>query len=359
MEVERGLAKTVAVLWAAALAACASADPPALVEAEDAKPSPVTTEPWREAMASVPDLDEAARFFREIGGFETVWRGSVSEGDLIDNWDLPDGASGEALVLRAPGREHGLIRLIRFDDAGRKVPTRPGARAWDTGCFFSLMVRAKNMSAIYDDAVAMGWWTETPIADLQFGASTLKIVIFRGPGGMQVQAYERLSPPLPEAFGDFERLSQPFNIMQMVRDREAMRVLAEGVLGFDRFWFGEPYTDPEPTFMPLGIPYNLTTEIPYKAGIFYPVEGEFGRLEAIEINGLEGRDYAERCNAPNFGWLSVAYPVEDAEAAARTILERGWTLETEPARIDRPPYGEVALFRIKTPDGANIEFFSE
>ena len=40
---------------------------------------------------------------------------------------------------------------------------RPGSRAWDTGCYFSLMVRMKGMPSIYDDAIRLGWWTETPI----------------------------------------------------------------------------------------------------------------------------------------------------------------------------------------------------
>ena len=45
----------------------------------------------------------------------------------------------------------------------------------------------------------MGWWTETPIAKLSFGTSRLEVAI-RGPDGVQVQGYERLTPALPKAF---------------------------------------------------------------------------------------------------------------------------------------------------------------
>ncbi|MEM9235051.1 MAG: hypothetical protein AAGA69_12535, partial [Pseudomonadota bacterium] len=240
------------------------------------KPAPVTTEPWMMATASVTDLDQSARFFREIGLYETVWQGPLDPAEIAA-LELPEGASAEALILRAPGASHGYVRLIRFDNAGRKSPTRPGARAWDTGCIWSLMVRVKDMESVYDDAISMGWWTETPITYLEFGPSQLHVVVFRGPDGLQVQGYERLTTPLPEGFTRFERVSQPFNIMQMTRDREAARHLMEDVFGFERFWYGKPYTDTEPTVMPLGIPRNLTTTIPYKAGIFYPVEGEYGR----------------------------------------------------------------------------------
>jgi len=270
--------------------------------------------------------------------------------------NLPAGASGEVLTLKAPGSEHGLVRLIRFDDAGPKVPTRPGARAWDTGCIWSLMVRVKGMESVYDDAIAMGWWTETPITYLEFGPSKLNIVVFKGPDGLQVQGYERLTTPLPEGFTPFERVSQPFNIMQMSRDRETARVLMEDVLGFDRFWYGEPYTDPEPTYMPLGIPKNLTTTIPYMAGIFYPVESEYGRMEYIEIDGLEGRDYTDRCNAPNLGWLSVTYPVESLKELQARLDDKDWPVHIAPYETQRGGLGDMTVLAIKAPDGAVIEF---
>ena len=129
------------------------------------------------------------------------------------------------LVLGKANEDHANIRLIRFTNAGPRVPMRPGARAWDTGCYFSLMVRMKDMQAVYDDAIAMGWWTETPITYLEYGTSKLNVTIFRGSDGIQVQGYERLSPPLPPDIPAFERLTLPFNVMQMVRDRGDYSIL--------------------------------------------------------------------------------------------------------------------------------------
>jgi catechol 2,3-dioxygenase-like lactoylglutathione lyase family enzyme len=209
---------------------------------------------------------------------------------------------------------------------------------------------------VYDDAIRLGWWTETPIVDLEFGTSKLKVVIYRGPDGVQVQGYERLSPPLPEAIGPFDRLTRPFNMMQMVRDRDASYDFYTKVLGFATFYNGEPYLAEEPEYMPLGIPYNLTTEIAYRAGIVYPVPGEFGRMETIEIMGLEGRDYAERCVAANLGILAVRFPVERAGDAMALIEARGWPIDVPARDFDLPPYGEITAFDVKTPDGAIIQF---
>lgn len=339
----------------AAVSETLQAEEPA-VEDVAAAPSPIVTEPWREAVVSVTEIDRTARFFLEIGGYEEIWRGALGA-DEIEVLGLPETASGEAMVMRAPGSDSGYIRLVRFDNAGRKVPTRPGARAWDTGCFWSIMVRAKDLEAVYDDAVAMGWWTETPIAPLSFNGSELRIVVFKGPDGVQVQTYERLNRPIPEGFTDFERLSRPFNIMQMTHDRDEARRLMVDVLGFETFWFGPPHTDEEPTLMPLGIPQNLTTSVPYLAGIFSPAgQTLYGRMEYIEIDGLDGFNYADRCIAPNLGTLAVVYPVDNADDAMAAVKERGWAIERGPYIVDRKPYGLVRAFTIKSPDGATIEF---
>jgi len=325
------------------------------------KPTSITRQVWQEAVVSVTDIDRTALFFIEIGGYESKYRGALSPSE-IKAWGLPESASGEALLLGPPGEnsigEGGLVRLVRFDNAGRKEPTRPGSRAWDTGCYFSLMVRMKDMASVYDDAIAMGWWTETPITYLEFGESKLNVMVFLGPDGVQVQAYERLAPPLPPGIPEFDRFTRPFNIMQMVRDRDIAFDFFEQVLGFDTFYKGAPYLDKEPTYMPLGIPKNLTTSVRYRAGIVYPVPGEFGRMEMIEIMDLDGRDHAERCHAPNLGILAVRYPVEAAALASEWVQQRGATLDVPVHLVDIAPYGELQLFSVKTPDGANVQFYS-
>ncbi len=318
--------------------------------------APVTRSVWQEAVVSVTDLDRSARFFVEIGGYEAKWRGLLDASEIAA-WGLPAAASGEALLLGPPGQDTGLLRLVRFDIAGRKQPTRPGSRAWDSGCYFSLMVRMKGMPSIYDEAIAMGWWTETPMTYLEFGESKLNIMIFRGPDGVQVQGYERLEPPLPDAIPPFERLTRPFNIMQMVRDRDAAYAFFTDVLGFETFYKGKPYVSEKPVVMPLGIPKNLTTSVRYRAGIVYPTPGEFGRMEMIEIMDLDGQDYADRCNAPNLGILAVRFPVDSVRRAEFRVSGHDWPIATPLRRATLHPYGTVRLFSVKSPDGGNIQFY--
>lgn len=323
-----------------------------------AQSTPITEQPWQEAVVSVSDLDRSAEFFTSIGGYEQKWRGQVSAEEL-DFWGLKPNVSAEALLLGPKGQSSGLVRLIRFDNAGLKVPTRPGSRAWDTGCYFSLMVRMKDMESIYHDAIKLGWWTETPISYLEFGTSKLNIMIFTGPDGVQIQGYERLSPALPDTIPDFERMNRPFNIMQMVRSREVSYDFFTKQLGFSTFYNGPAYYSKKPEYMPLGIPKNLTTSVGYKAGIVSPVPGEFGRMEMIEIMELDGRDYSQQCNAPNLGILAVRFAVNDIDEVKQQLTQRAVNHSAILNNVPVAPYGKLNMLSIKTPDGANIHFYEK
>ena len=318
--------------------------------------APVTTSPWREVVVSVSNLERTARFFRSIGGYSLRDSGTLSASEVAA-WGLPPGARASYQLLAPTGSTDGWIRLVDFDDAGEQAPMRPGARAWDSGCYFSLMVRVKDIGAVYTDAIELGWWTETPIAPLQFGESDLRIVIFKGPDGLQVQSYERLSPPLPEAVGSFERMTRPFNVMQMVADHGTAYRFFTDVLGFASYYTGPPVTAPSPVLSPIGIPTPLTTEVGYQAGIVYPTPGEYGRLEMIQVHGLRGEDYRERCRAPHLGILAVRFPAPDIDAIEARLRDRQLPLErfTEVAW----PGGEwVDLLQTRSPDGGILQFFN-
>ena len=132
-----------------------------LLAALGSRAAPVVEEPWREVVVSVTDIERSADFFQTIGGYTTLAAGVLSESE-IKAWGLPASATANYRLLAPAGAPDGWIRLVDFDNAGVQKPVRPGARAWDSGCYFSLMVRVKDIDSVYDDAIRLGWWTETP-----------------------------------------------------------------------------------------------------------------------------------------------------------------------------------------------------
>lgn len=296
-----------------------------------AKPVAITQNPWRDVVINVTDFKHATGLFVDIGGFEIRSQ------------------SASSMVIAAPGSTGGYVHLKRVPEGS--LPARPASStAWDKGCFFSLMMRAKNLEDIIDDALPMGWQPHTEMAYLEFGPSKLHIVVLTHESGIRVQLYERLTTPVPEAFPPFERLSRPFNIMQMVEDRDISYDFFQQKLGFDTFFYGKPYVSETEEIMPLGIPKALTTTIPYKTGIMTPKAGlEWGRVEMIDIENMPGGvDFSARCNAGHTGIIAVRFPVEDLAAVRKDLRARDVDFTATENSIS-----------VKTPDGSNLEFFQE
>lgn len=315
--------------------------------------------PWQEAAISVRNFDPIFTFLTQSGGYEEVARGDLSP-EQMRHWRLGKDVSASFVLLRAPGSDHGYIRLIDFDGVEQK-PIRVGARAWDTGGFFSIMMRGKGLDSIYDEAIALGFQAESEPIRFEFNPtdgsppSDLKNVVIKAPDGANFAIYERLSPAL-SPFWEFERLSQPFNAMQMVSSTAISEGFYREELGLRSFWDAD-FIDPEPGYNNFGLPQNLTIEIPRRTRILWPQPGETGRLETMEFVGLRGRNLAERAEYPNLGIISVSYPVDDVGRAFDQIIASGALPKYKLSIFDWPPYGKVRTFSLQSPDGAIIDVF--
>jgi len=286
-----------------ALAACATTPP-----------LPKVTTAWDAVGIQTYDNAAFARLFTDIGGYDIISRDDTR------------------LVLQRDG----VGAKIRLTQLPRTAPQArpPDAQAWEPGCYWSLMMRAKDLASIVEDARALGWEPRTDIAYLAFGPSKLNIVVLtHRETGAQVQFYERLTTPVPEAYPAFERFGVPFNIMQMASDRDDTYRLFTEDLGFVAFYYGGPTVSESPEVVPIGIPVDLSTRVPYRASIVSPVKGmELGRFEMIDVlgkeAGLTGRDFSDQCDADSVGLTHVYY--DDADIAAPLT--------------------------VRAPDGANITF---
>ncbi|MFN6935099.1 MAG: hypothetical protein ACK4NZ_08100, partial [Tsuneonella sp.] len=134
-------------------------------------------EPWTEVVVSVAEFDPVTRLFREAGNWRLTLSGEVVRREL-DYWQLPAAASARFERWCAPLAEIGCIRFVRFAGVARE-PVRPGARAWDTGGIYSVMVRSDDVEALYRHALSLGWWAESPPISFRFGQSELKNVVLQ------------------------------------------------------------------------------------------------------------------------------------------------------------------------------------
>ena len=311
-------------------------------------------EPWSEAVVSVADIDESARWLTEYGGWRSVSEGEVDRQE-IQYWRLPAGATASYRKLCAGQATTGCIRFVRFADAGPQRPIRLAARPWDTGGIFSVMLRTGDAQAAFDAAIGMGWWAESEPYAFAFAGSDLVNVVVRGPHGVNYALYERKAP----AFTAFPvgRLSQGFNTMRMVADQPASLAWYRDRLGFEVL-FDAPFTDPEPRSNNFSVPANLAATLVRRAAVAQPVlPEEAGRVEIMQFEGFTGRSFAAHASPPNHGIISVRYPVRDLagyrEALARLGVGAAYSAEDVPVG----GIGQADLFAVRDPDGNITEFY--
>lgn len=309
-------------------------------------------EPWSEAVVSVSDIQASTRLFREFGGWTRTHKGKVDRTEL-DYWKLPKTASATFERLCAPSTDTGCIRFVSFKGVDQR-PIRLAARAWDTGGIYSIMVRSDNVPALFEAAIKLGWWAESEPIRFTFGRSDLRNVVLTGPHGINLAAYERVSPP----FTSFRvgRISQAFNSMRMVKSRVTARDFYQRQLGFELL-FDSANEPAEPAPSNFGIPLNYTPSVKRAAAALQPVPGETGRVEVMQIDGFTGGDVSTYASPPNLGILSVRYPVRDLQAYRARLSARavGIAYEAQAARISG--IGTVDLIAVRDPDGNITEFY--
>ena len=285
-----------AMCFAAALGGCTTPTPTS---------APAVVDAWDAVRIGAYDNRSFARLFTEVGGYETI-----SEAD-------------GRMVLRHPG---GGAR-VELEELPPSSPQArpPDAQSWEPGCYWSLMVRARGLESIVEEARALGWEPRTPVAYLEFGPSKLHIVVLTHRAtGTQVQFYERLGAPPPDGYPAFDRFGTPFNIMQMSGDVGAGHRFFTEELGFATFYKGGPTVAEEGDVMPLGVPAELATAVPYHTAIVYPEVGmETGRFEVIEVEGERlgpARDFRDQCDSGSVGLTAVMYDARSADERTRTVV---------------------------------------
>ncbi|MEM7702316.1 MAG: VOC family protein [Pseudomonadota bacterium] len=331
-------------------------------EAADPAPKTFASEfgigPWSEVVVSVTDLKESSAWLVEDGGW-TIAASGVLDTKEIAYWGLPKSVSGTFRKVCAPREKTGCIRYVRFAGVEGQRPIRQAARPWDTGGIFSIMLRSNDTQAMFDAAIARGWWAESPPYAFSFGGSDLLNVVIRGPHGVNYALYERKSPP----FTGFPvgKLSRAFNTMRMVKDQPASLAWYRDKLGLVTL-FDAPFTDPEPRANNFSVPANLATTLVRRAAVVQPfVASEDGRIELMEFEGFDGRDYSAHASPPSLGIISVRYPVRNSADYAKfletmgVVIERAATDVLIPELLGAP--AQASLFAVRDADGNLTEFY--
>jgi hypothetical protein len=321
---------------------------------DNTAPSQHAIQSWQEALFSVSDIDRWINFWAAVGDWEVLQRGAL-DARWSGGWGLAAGARGETALIGQPGSSGGYIRLVSIDGATQQM--RSSGKVWDTGGWFDINVRVKDISTTQRLVQAQGW---SALADpVEMNMGTVRVIewLASGPDGIVVAFIERVAPALT-GFPEFDRVSRSFNATQIVADEGYCRSWYEDVLGFKVF-IDTPGPGAEGGPNVFGLPCNLIKDIPSHLLLLHPEGLAIGSMEMCSFTNLEGRDFAATCKLPNFGVASLRYPVKDIEgliAHLRRFDDRVIWIST-PAVRSFEPFGDKLCFTIAGPNGEWLEFY--
>lgn len=307
---------------------------------------------FQEIIFSVADINRWIDFFQRNCGWRLISQESSSSA-LKNLWSLDDSTEFEEAVLHNEGDHEGFIRLIQFKNVAQQQ-IRSATNVWDTGGIFDVNIRTPDMDSWYRELQNEGWNGISEPKRYVFGPYDVSEVLMKGPDGIVIAFMQRFAPPL-EDFDHMKKTSRVFNSSVTVSDMEVSYDFFINKLGFQLF-FQSPGLDREAGHNVIGIPPNVNHEITVPIDIVRPDAANFGSIEYLRTDELKGRDCAEFAVPPNLGILMYRFPVRDADAYAATLVERGLQLNSEVQQVFVPPYGNLKIFSVRSPDGVWIEF---
>ena len=291
----------------------------------------------------VANLDTALALWETEFGFEIAGRRDGPDAALARRWNISPNDIARQAVVRTPDIDVGMLHLVEFFDPD--PPVREGALAYD--------LCPKNLDVYTDDL-------PQKIAALrergrQFSNPDYSEVT--APNGMtfreiHMPSHDRVNVVLLQILGQ----SLPMSargvsgigmLITIVPDAEAEKAFYRDTIGLDLL-SDNLLKGPEIEKM-VGLPAGSALDV----SIWGRADSEFGRIEIIEYQGVEGNDLYPRAKPKSLGILRVGYLTNDLQAIKRTLADQAIDFESFEAAGTLVSDG--AMLSFASPAGMMIE----
>ena len=309
---------------------------------------------WQETVVSVSDLAAWQGVLSQVAGWQVLHQGQVPRA-WLEAWGLPDHASASEILMANPGSSGGWVRLVQFSGMDQ-VLIRSNAQTWETGGWFDLNARVKDMEAKSRALQSLGWQGRSDPVQFEFGPFTVKEWLAMGPDGVALALIQRVAPPL-EGWPHLRDLSRAFNATQIVADMDKSLDFYLNTLGFETYLEHRGASEFEGPNV-LGLPHNLSTRISRQVYILHPQGENLGSVELLSFEGATGRDFAHLARPPNLGILMLRFPAPEPAAVQARIDQAGLPVVFDRRSLELAPYGKVTAVGARGPNGEWLEFLS-
>lgn len=308
---------------------------------------------FSETVFIVSDLDSATTFYQRYAGWEVRDESPVDD-KLKQLWQLPDKASVTQRLLANKGTNTGFVRLIQITGVAQQQ-IRSNTQSWDTGGVFDVNVRVADMDSKFQQLQLAGWQSGSDPVGFTFGPFEVKEWITRGHDGVSFALIERIKPTL-EGWPHLKDFSRVFNSTQVVKNIKQSLPFYQDILGF-QIYLEHKGASKHAGPNVLGLPHNLTTQIPRSVYILHPDKLNEGSVELLQFHGAEGRDVSHLAKPPNLGIVTLRFPVTNLQKLKKTFEKHNVEIVSQ-TTMQLPPYGIVDMLAIRSPDNTWLEFYS-
>lgn len=309
-------------------------------------------EGWREAVINTSNASAWIALLTSVGQWQVIATGTVDKG-LLDLWHLDSAVTGKQTLLGNPGTDRGYIRLIELQGAEQSL-IRANDRPWDTGGHFDINIRVLGLRALQAQLNTQGWHGDSEPSQFRFGPFEVIEWIARGPDGVRVAFSERLAPEL-EGYPHLRGFSRTFNATQTVADMPGALAFYRDVLGMEIYLEHEGASAVEGPNV-LGLPFETTASVARTVYVLHPRAVNEGSVELLSFNGASGRDLSAHAKPANLGITALRFEVSDLNALRVELAKRGHPL-SQFVDTTLPPYGNVKIGTLTSPEGARLEFY--
>jgi len=270
---------------------------------------------------------------------------------LASQWGISADSAGErACILRSPGSDRGMVRVVAGSERGR---SRVMAARW-AGVE---MVVSRDLDELHDQLQSVpSFRTLVPPSDWdwsEYGSNVHRAFIGIADGGTHLAFTMALTQPQGRRFPEAAaRVGHVFDVPLVTSDYAPCRRFYRDVLGMvpilessftDHLWH-------RLWQLPTGSPVTLDI---YK-----------GRAAGTGLGGVELQSYPSALVDPepaspsrlDGGACMVTYTTHDIDAAYAAVRNaEGVRVCSEPRLISQPPYREARMFSLQGPAGERLE----
>lgn len=308
----------------------------------------MTTE-IRVATLGVRDLAAARRFYEVVFEYVVHGTGTVSGPAFQQLWQLPEGVSGEVVVLGPEGATSGLVRLVQFD--------QPGEPYWgdyssmqDYG-HYALNIRVPEIRAAMaairgNGGRAKSEPTHWTVMDTLSAWDSLSYDV----DDIILDVFE-LEPAPGSVLADYD--GRPSSLQTVaIHSSDARRSASfYAALGFRPLY--DKMLENMESFFQLPSGTNL-----HNINMMMPSAPEVGRLEIAQYVGWPGSSQRDRAVPPALGILSVSLETDDLDSTEALLKSIGGEPIGERVEVDMPGLGRVAARSYFGPDDEAIEVYA-